>query len=145
MSTIASTFAAILILAAPGASATPNIRDSQAERELIELVHQWDAALVEGDPAVLDKILAEEFTLGGIPKGEYLEGIRSGKFAVESATSEHFDVRVYGDVAILIAEDSIVHQRGGQRRTDVYRYIDVWVRRDGRWQCVATESQPKTQ
>jgi hypothetical protein len=145
MSTIASTFAAILILSAPGAGTMPDIRDPQVERELIELVHQWDAALVQGDPAVLDRILAEEFTLGGISKREYLEGIRSGAFPVESATSENFDVRVYGDVAILIAEDTIAHQRGGQRKVDVYRYIDVWVRRDSRWQCVATESKLKTQ
>ncbi len=59
---------------------------------------------------------------------------------IESAISDNFDVRVYKDMAVLIARDTIKLRRKGVEVIEVYRYIDVWMKRDGRWQCVATES-----
>jgi len=136
---------AFTMLAGIGVLGAGNMDEAgeETKRELIELVRIWDAASVSGDVKVLDRILAEEFTLLGVPKAEYLAAIQSRTMGIESAVSDHFDVRIHGDTAILIAEDTITLNRSGRSAVEVYRYIDVWVKREGRWQCVATESSPK--
>jgi ketosteroid isomerase-like protein len=115
-------------------------RNDKVESELKELVRLWDAASVNRDAKTLDRLLADEFTLSGVSKTEYLAFIKSPDTLIESAVSDDFDIRVYKDMAVLIARDTITSQRNGLKVVEVYRYIDVWVRRAGRWQCVATES-----
>jgi len=115
-------------------------RDDKVAAELIALVRQWDAAIVKHDSATLDKLLASEFTLSGLPKAAYLAHIKSTRNDIVSARSGEFDVRVYGATAILIAIDEIKSRKDGVETTEWWRYIDVWVKRDGRWQCVVTES-----
>jgi hypothetical protein len=115
-------------------------RDEKVERELIELVRKWDTASVNRDAATLDHLLADEFTLSGMTKKAYLEFIKSPDTVIESAVSDNLDVRVYKAMAVLIARDTIKLERNGVKVVEVYRYIDVWVKRAGRWQCVATES-----
>ena len=116
-------------------------RDEKVAAELIALVRSWDAALVKHDAETLDKLLAAEFTMGGLSKAAYLAHVKSPRNEIVSATSGKFDVRVYGETAVLIATDEIKFQRAGVETVEWYRYIDVWVKRDGRWQCVVTESQ----
>ena len=122
------------------AQAKKPYRNETVERELKELVRLWDAADVSRDTATLNRLLADEFTLSGTPKTSYLAFIKSPTTVIESATSDNFDVRVYKNTAVLIARDTIRLQRNGVTVTEVYRYIDVWIKRGGRWQCVATES-----
>ncbi len=117
-------------------------RNDKVERELKELVRRWDVASVNHDVATLDLLLADEFTLSGTPKSAYLAFIKAPTTIIESAVSDNFDVRVYKDMAVLIARDTIKLQRNGVAVIEVYRYMDVWVKRGGRWQCVATESYP---
>lgn len=114
-------------------------RDEKVERELKELVRVWDAAIVGRDAATLDRLLADEFTLSGVPKARYLEFVKSPA-GIVSAVSDNFDVRVYKDMAVLIAVDTIKSKRDGVEVVERYRFIDVWVKRGGRWQCVSTES-----
>ena len=119
----------------------PSHRNEKVENELKELVRQWDAATVKRDVKTLDRLLAAEFTLSGTPKAGYLAFVGSPDTVIDSAVSDNFDVRVYGDVGVLIANDTITsRKKDGTKVVEVYRYIDVWVKRDGRWQCVATES-----
>ena len=115
-------------------------QNEKVERELKELVRQWDSAMVNRDITTLDRILADEFTLSGTPKTQFLAFVKSPNTMIESAVSDNFDVRVYNDTAVLIAHDTIKSKENGVPVVNVYRYIDVWIKRAGRWQCVATES-----
>lgn len=115
-------------------------RNEKVAAELIALVRQWDTAIVAHDSATLDKILAAEFTLSGFPKAGYLAHIKSTRNDIVGAESGSFDVRVYGDTATLIAVDEIKSRNDGVETVEWWRFIDVWVKRDGRWQCVVTES-----
>lgn len=117
-------------------------RNKEVEKELIRLVRLWDEAIVKQNVKTLDNLLADEFSLSGESKRQYLEFIKTSGSTVKSAISDQFDVRVYGETAILIARDTIQSKTGEMQSINQYRYIDVWIKRDGRWQCVATESKP---
>ena len=118
---------------------------SAVERELIQLERDWDAAFFRNDTAFIDRVLAAEF-MATYPDGS--RGDRAKELAnaaafnqqVESSTLSEFTVQVHGDTAIVWFTRRLVGPSKGKRLEIVHRYLDVFVRRDGRWQCVATQS-----
>jgi hypothetical protein len=49
-------------------------------------------------------------------------------------------VRVYRDTAVVWFTLRLVGIKQGQRSEMALRYTDVWIVRDGRWQCVSSQS-----
>ena len=112
---------------------------------LIELERAWNDAFYRKDVAFIETLLADEFI------ATYDDGSRGDKTKeltlteqfnqqVESAIQDEFTVRVYRDTAVVWFTLRLVGIRQGQRAEVTYRYTDVWVLRDGRWQCVSTQS-----
>jgi len=132
----------LIILAAAATVAWATSDQAKDEAQLKQLVQTWDAAFVKGDAATLDRLLAAEFAfVGGPKKAEYLASFKTRPTdAVQSAVSTDIQVQVYGDTAVLIGLDTISGQNKGQPQVTKWLYMDVWVKRDGRWQCVKTYS-----
>jgi ketosteroid isomerase-like protein len=112
---------------------------------LIKLERGWNEAFYRKDVAFIQSILADEFI------ATYDDGSRGDKAKelalaaqfnqqVESAVQDDFTVKVYRDTAVVWFTLHIVGIRQGQRSELNLRYTDVWVIRDGRWQCVSTQS-----
>jgi len=102
----------------------------------------WDGAYVKGDTATLDRLLADEFAfVGGQKKAEYLASLKSRPAgSVDSALSTDVQVQVYGDTAVLTGLDTITGKNKGQPFAVKWLYMDVWIKRGGRWQCVKTHA-----
>jgi ketosteroid isomerase-like protein len=117
--------------------------DARTEQELKNLVRLWDESYVKGDVATLDRLLADEFSfVAGWNKSEYLASIknRTPDSTVESAVSERVEVQVYGETAVVTGLDTIKGRVKGEPSTSRWMYMDVWIKRAGRWQCVKTSS-----
>lgn len=118
-------------------------RNARVEQELRNLVRMWDEADVKGDATRLDRLLADEFAfVGGETKAQYLASVKSKSpdSVIESAVSEDVQVQVYGDMALVTGLDTIKGKNKGQPFINRWLYMDVWIKRDGRWQCVKTYS-----
>ena len=112
---------------------------------LIELERGWNEAFYRKDVTFIEDLLADEFM------ATYDDGSRGDKARelaltaefnqqVESAIQDDFTVRVYRDTAVVWFTLRLVGIRQGQRAEVTFRYTDLWVLRDGRWQCVSTHS-----
>lgn len=112
---------------------------------LIGLEQRWNEAFYRKDVAFIQNILADEFM------ATYDDGSRGDKAKelalalqfnqqVESAVQDDFTVKVYRDTAVVWFTLRLVGIKAGQRAELLLRYTDVWVMRDGRWQCVSTQS-----
>ena len=115
------------------------------EEELIALERGWNEAFYARDVEFLDSILADDFivTYDDGARGDKtreLELSASFNQRVISATQEDFTVQVYDDAAVVWFTLRVVGIRRGQEAEITLRYTDVWVVRDGRWQCVASQS-----
>jgi len=120
---------------------TANKNATGVEQELRNLVRLWDEAYVKGDTATLDRLLADEFAfVGGPKKAEYLASFKSRNLVIDSAVSSDIQVQVYGDTAVLIGLDTITGNNKGQTYLTKWLYMDVWIKRNGRWECVKTYS-----
>lgn len=120
-----------------------DIGDPRVIAELRNLVKMWDDATVKGDAATLDRLLADEFTfVPGPRKAQYLEFVKAktADTFVESAVSENVLVQIYGDTAVVTGTDTVKGKSKGQSYENRYMYLDVWVKRDNRWQCVKASS-----
>lgn len=117
------------------------------EQELRERLREWDAAYSRRDTQSLSRILADDFiytnAFGAVlNKAQYIMAtIKAPDMTLEtSASSEDVRVRVYGETAVVTSSGK---QRGQPLNRDPavrYRYTDVWVRQQGRWQAVASQA-----
>ena len=129
--------------AVAGASALQRVESDQDV--LIKLERGWNEAFYRKDVAFIERLLAEEFTAtyddGRIgDKATELALVAAFDQNVESATPDEFAVRVYRDTAVVWFTLRLVGIKDGQRSEMALRYTDVWIIRDGRWQCVSSQS-----
>lgn len=102
-------------------------------------------AMIHMDADALANTLAEEFFYHQ-PNGKtndkpgYIQQMMSGE--VKIFTAERYDVKVniYGDVATAIGGTRLDIEIGGERRKVDLRYLNVWAKRDGRWQLAKRQS-----
>jgi ketosteroid isomerase-like protein len=76
---------------------------------------------------------------GVIDRARFLDVIKSGALTHSMMESEDVRVRTYGDTAIVTALTTARGQFMGQDFTTQERATDVFVKRNGRWQCVLTQ------
>jgi ketosteroid isomerase-like protein len=112
---------------------------------LIELEHNWDAAFHRHDAAFIDRILADEFIVtydNGVRADRTieLELAKTANENIESSTMDEFIVKEFGNNAVVWFTLHLVGPVKGQRVQNDYRFTDVFVLRDGRWQCVSSQS-----
>ena len=118
-------------------------RERKVEQELRNLVRAWDDAYVKADTATLDSLLAPEFAfVGGPAKAQYVDSFKTRTFMAESAVSTEIQVQVYGDTAVLTGLDTIKGKNKDQIVVTKWLYLDVWIKRGGKWQCLKTYSMP---
>jgi ketosteroid isomerase-like protein len=112
---------------------------------LIQLEHDWDAAFHRHDTAFIDHILADEFIVtydNGVRADRTLELelAKSLDEKIESSMLDEFIVKEFGNTAVVWFTLHLVGPINGQRVQNDYRFTDVFVLRDGRWQCVSSQS-----
>ena len=115
------------------------------EQTLRQLEHDWSQASLKRDLATLDKIIADDwvsidFQGRTVTKSETIANLKSGSPATQAAGIGEMKVRVFGDSAIVTGSDTEKSTLKGKDVIDKYLWTDVFVKRDGRWQAVASQS-----
>ena len=137
---------ALVGLTAPDARAQAVRSDQQI---LIQLERDWDEALRRNDVQFVANVLADEFqtTYSDGSRGDRareLAGTADFNQHIESTVLDDFTVRIYGDNAVVSFTQHLNGISQGNPKTVVIRVLDVFVLRDGRWQCVASQSTKST-
>jgi ketosteroid isomerase-like protein len=118
-----------------------------SDGDLITLETEWSQAAVKRDGADLQRFYADEYIFtneDGVisSKTKDIADITSGTFHLASYKLEDMKVHFYGDVAVVTGRNPIkgLWEDTGNDISGPYRFTDVFVKRDGRWQCVASQS-----
>jgi ketosteroid isomerase-like protein len=118
-------------------------KSESVQQELINLEYQWVDAVVKLDFAFLDRVLADDYigindgSVFAPTKAQYIEYVKSSKEEIISFVIDEWKVRVYGDAAVVMGSITMKMQSAGKEMTYQSRFTDTWVKRAGRWQCVA--------
>ncbi len=120
--------------------ATGSTASGEDENALYQLERDWAAANQKKDSAVVDKFLAKEFVSnadGRIRnKQQLLSEMKSNPAKIESAANSDMRAMVFGDTAIVHGDYVEKSTTNGKESSQKGRYTEVYVKRDGRWQCV---------
>jgi hypothetical protein len=114
------------------------------EQQIVKLFEDGDRALIAADPGELDRIYAEDYIQYDesgkiLPKQDLIRRLISGEVRFLSMNSTGRCVRLFDNFAIVHGSEEDKVEQGGQRFTVRYLYMDVVVKREGRWQIVASQ------
>jgi len=123
--------------ARPAASA-----DSAALRALED---RWGRCMVAQNAPCLDSILASDWVTRWADgsyqtKAQYLAGVAAHKDSYDESTSDSIVVRLFGSAAVvtgIATERATFAGRDGSGR---YAWLDLFVKRNGRWWAVQSQS-----
>lgn len=107
----------------------------------------WDKAIVRKDRAAIVANMADDFRqidrAGNVEtKKSFVDGLMSSELQIDPYTVEDFDVRLYGDTALLSGRTRMTGRYQGQPFASHYRYIDVYVRQGDAWTIVSVQISP---
>ena len=118
-------------------------KSKDVEQAIQKLEQQWGDALVKKDQATIDRIAAADWELTD-PEGSVVSkakadaDLKSGTVVFESFHLDDLKVRVFGDIAIAYGLETEKSKYQGNDTSGQYRFTDVFVKRDGRWQAIST-------
>jgi len=109
---------------------------------LKKLNEDWIHSYPGKDTATLSKIFADDMimiTPNGtrMSKKEQLINTASPGQQIESANVDSVEVRLLGNVGLVMAKASFVSKAGGKEMTGQTCYLDVYEKRNGKWVAVA--------
>jgi len=118
---------------------------ADTEQEINQIEDERYQTMAALDALGLARILADEFVYhqptGAVAtKASYLEQIKSGRVKIK--TFERYGVKVhdYGNTATAMGSTRLDIEMEGQPRHVDLAYLNVWIKRDGRWQLAARQS-----
>ena len=121
--------------------------DSQPiERHLRDIEEQLAKAWVAGDRAFIEQVLADDWSVTDLTgrvltKAQVLEeAFAANDRRVVSMRITGIGVRAFGDWAIVTGRTDAAGEYLGEAVTVTLRFTDVFVKRDGRWQAVASQA-----
>jgi len=135
----------MLASAMPAAAQTPGRRAQSDQDVLMKLERDWDAAFHHKDIKFIESVLADEF-VATYAEGQRADRARELQLAadfnqqIDSSVLDEFIIKIYGNTAVVLFTQKLTGPSKGQPLTLTFRYMDVFVLRDGRWQCVASQS-----
>ena len=129
--------AAALTAASPAFAAAINATPEEASRAM-------DNAIVAGDGATLDTLIAPDFIWvreGGrrTDKADFVHGLATPGLKIEPFTPSEGRWLKSGDIAVFSAVNELHGSEGGEAFVDKHSFVDVWRRDAQGWRLVYTQ------
>jgi ketosteroid isomerase-like protein len=120
-------------------------QNANVEQTLLQLERDWEQANAKNDSAALDRILAPEFVITDADgrlatRAEVMARRKSGAVKFTAFTQDDYKVHAFGDTAVVTGRLTTKQMQDGRDYSAQERFTDVFIRRAGRWQAVATHS-----
>lgn len=132
---------------APSASPSPSPSPTPSadEKAVLQLELDWCDALAKHDADFLQRALAEEYRYtdpaGRVSgKADELARAKTGDVQIDSFHLSDEKVQIYGETAVMTGETAIKGKDNGGDITGDYRWTDLFVKRGGNWQVVASQA-----
>jgi ketosteroid isomerase-like protein len=105
----------------------------------------WDKAIVRKDKAAIANNMSEDFRQIGssgdvADKTEFVRDLTGDDIEIDPYTVEGFNVRVYGDVALLNGRTHMTGRQEGKPFKTQYIYIDIYRRINGQWKVCSVQT-----
>lgn len=117
--------------------------DAAVSQTLQKMERAWLTAEQTHDAAAFEKIVAHDW-IAVTPDGKsQTRTERAAEIKASHTTSTtmgEMKVRVFGDTAVVTGTDDEVSMEAGKKSIDHYVWTDVFVKRNGKWLAVASQT-----
>ena len=139
-----------IALLALGVSLVAGTQGRDTAKELISAEQVFNEALIRGEWKTVETLLADDLVFtdaGGTvsTKSSQISQIKSGDVKFESIEMSEVKVQDLGNVAVVTGK---VVEKARYKDVDlsgVYRFTDVWAKRNGKWSLVAGQETRKAE
>ena len=136
-------YSLLITLASMASTMFRQSNSDEMEKKVLKVEEEFGQAMIKNDADKIGTFLADDWIIidpdgGIIDKVRFLNVIRSGALTHEAMDSQDVRVRVYGTTTIVTALTSSKAKYMGQEFSTQERATDVFVKLDGKWQCVIT-------
>ena len=124
----------------------PRAQRHEYRHEIEQLEEAWRTAMVKGDSAALEKLLADDYAgitaKGAIQtKEQAIQNLKSGALQLTALEISDRKIRVYGATAVVTSVAELTGGKSDAEVTGRYRYTRVYVRNpQGQWKIVSFEA-----
>lgn len=123
------------------AAASPT---EDVEQTILKMERDWAEAIVKGDLAFSERILANDFSFiqsngETLTKAPFLEMFKSGGYKITVLDLDNLKVRVFTDTAVASYGQTEKSTYQGKDTSGHYVYTDVWAKRNGKWQVISSQ------
>ena len=127
--------------------AQESLKPSGEEGRIVALESAWDQAEQNKDATALTGLLADNLVYvdydGSVSnKQEFLDSVKSGNVTSEQINNEGVSVRLYSNNSVAVST-GIYRDKGVEKGKPFQRrgrFTNVWIKQNGAWQCVASQS-----
>ena len=138
---------AVLVLASLAAQSEEQRSGTGKDETLLTALQQELArAWVSGDRATIERTIAPDWRVTG-PDGRVTDRARllaevfeTRRHRIRRVEIDAVNARVFGDAAVVTGRTHGVGEFDGSPYDVTVRFTDTFVRRDGRWQAVASHA-----
>src|ERR1700693_3173979 len=113
------------------------------EDQVLQVEHDCTQAYLNHHLAAVENILGDDWTYSPADgsfktRAQVVEEFRVDTMKYETITQNNVKVRVYGITAVVTGDEVITGSDGGRELSSHIRFTDVFVKRDDKWQAVAS-------
>jgi len=132
--------------AGPAKQPLPLAKRHEYRHEIDQVEEQWRAAMIKGNSAELESLLADDYTAitaqGAIQtRDQAIASLKTGALQITALTVSDRKVRIYGTTAVVTSLAELTGNRNDSEITGRYRYTRVYVRNpQGQWKIVSFEA-----
>ncbi len=131
-----------------GLSASVSAQTTEvARQEITKAEDAWRKARIAGDTAFLEQFYATEGRIQGMTgkvqtRAEDIAVFAPGKIKPKFIDHGPLDITTYENTAVVTGVDHLGGTAFGHYGEMYLRFVDVLVKRDGRWQLVVQQTTP---
>src|SRR6202162_5131569 len=119
-------------------------KTSSVEDQIKKYEQNWAQATVKEGAAAVDQYEADDIITTD-PSGRVTDkaqdklDLGSGDFKFQSEELSAMKVHIYDNTAVAAGTNTLKGTYKGQDISGKYRFTDTWVKRNGKWQVVASQ------
>jgi uncharacterized protein (TIGR02246 family) len=122
------------------------MQDASDVVRLREIQQELSAAWIARDRAAIERLIAPDWSVTHVTGQRMTRDevfrtmLESDATQMTASTADEIDVRVFGDAAVVTGRTHAEGTQSGAPFDIRLRFTDVFVRRDDRWQAVASHA-----
>ncbi len=132
---------ALVLILTPGAN--PRTPQSDDASKIVAMENLWNQMQLNHDATAMEKMLDDDFVLtdydgGLLDKKQFLDSIKDMSIKLTQEMSEGMKLHQHGNTVVITGATREKGTQNGKPFAHNGRFTDTWIRKDGKWLCIAS-------